>query len=91
MTEEKLYSRENPIPLDAPIEELGLSPKVVDCLKGLHDFSVVGDITSKTADQLLSHSRFGKVRLREVENKLRENGRSLSPEQRTFITIPRGH
>lgn len=62
--------------LDLPIEELDLSERPRNCLKRAQ-INTVGELVSKTEDDLLAITNFGQKSLDEVLQKLDERGLSL--------------
>jgi DNA-directed RNA polymerase subunit alpha len=66
--------------LDLPIEELDLSERPRNCLKRAQ-VNTVGELVSKTEDDLLAITNFGQKSLDEVLQKLDERGLSLRGKQ----------
>jgi DNA-directed RNA polymerase subunit alpha len=66
--------------LDLPIEELDLSERPRNCLKRAQ-INTVGELVSKTEDDLLAITNFGQKSLDEVLQKLDERGLSLRGKQ----------
>jgi DNA-directed RNA polymerase subunit alpha len=66
--------------LDLPIEELDLSERPRNCLKRAQ-IHTVGELVSKTEDDLLAITNFGQKSLDEVLQKLDERGLSLRGKQ----------
>jgi DNA-directed RNA polymerase subunit alpha len=66
--------------LDLPIEELDLSERPRNCLKRAQ-INSVGELVSKTEDDLLAITNFGQKSLDEVLQKLDERGLSLRGKQ----------
>jgi DNA-directed RNA polymerase subunit alpha len=66
--------------LDLPIEELDLSERPRNCLKRAQ-VNTVGELVSKTEDDLLAITNFGQKSLDEVVQKLDERGLSLRNKQ----------
>ena len=62
--------------LDLPIEELDLSERPNNCLKRAQ-VNTVGELLTKTEDDLLNITNFGQKSLDEVKEKLDERGLSL--------------
>jgi len=62
--------------LDQPIEELDLSERPRNCLKRAQ-INTIGELVSKTEDDLLAITNFGQKSLDEVLQKLDERGLSL--------------
>jgi DNA-directed RNA polymerase subunit alpha len=62
--------------LDLPIEELDLSERPSNCLKRAQ-INTVGELLTKTEDDLLNITNFGQKSLDEVKMKLDERGLSL--------------
>ena len=62
--------------LDLPIEELDLSERPRNCLKRAQ-INTVGELLTKTEDDLLNITNFGQKSLDEVKQKLDERGLSL--------------
>jgi DNA-directed RNA polymerase subunit alpha len=62
--------------LDLPIEELDLSERPSNCLKRAQ-INTVGELLTKTEDDLLNITNFGQKSLDEVKQKLDERGLSL--------------
>jgi DNA-directed RNA polymerase subunit alpha len=62
--------------LDLPIEELDLSERPRNCLKRAQ-INTVGELVSKTEDDLLAITNFGQKSLDEVLQKLDERGLAL--------------
>jgi DNA-directed RNA polymerase subunit alpha len=66
--------------LDLRIEELDLSERPRNCLKRAQ-INTVGELVSKTEDDLLAITNFGQKSLDEVLQKLDERGLSLRGKQ----------
>jgi len=66
--------------LDLPIEDLDLSERPRNCLKRAQ-INTVGELVSKTEDDLLAITNFGQKSLDEVVQKLDERGLSLRTKQ----------
>jgi len=66
--------------LDLPIEELDLSERPRNCLKRAQ-VNTVGELVSKTEDDLLAITNFGQKSLDEVVQKLDERGLALRTKQ----------
>ncbi|MGH9106739.1 MAG: DNA-directed RNA polymerase subunit alpha [Acidimicrobiales bacterium] len=66
--------------LDLPIEDLDLSERPRNCLKRAQ-VNTVGELVSKTEDDLLAITNFGQKSLDEVLQKLDERGLSLRGKQ----------
>jgi DNA-directed RNA polymerase subunit alpha len=66
--------------LDLPIEDLDLSERPRNCLKRAQ-VNTVGELVSKTEDELLAITNFGQKSLDEVLVKLDERGLSLRNQQ----------
>jgi DNA-directed RNA polymerase subunit alpha len=66
--------------LDLPIEELDLSERPRNCLKRAQ-INTIGELVSKTEDDLLAITNFGQKSLDEVIQKLDERGLSLRGKQ----------
>jgi DNA-directed RNA polymerase subunit alpha len=62
--------------LELPIEELELSERPRNCLKRAQ-INTVGELLTKTEDDLLNITNFGQKSLDEVKQKLDERGLSL--------------
>jgi DNA-directed RNA polymerase subunit alpha len=62
--------------LDLPIEDLDLSERPRNCLKRAQ-INTVGELLTKTEDDLLNITNFGQKSLDEVKEKLDERGLSL--------------
>jgi DNA-directed RNA polymerase subunit alpha len=62
--------------LDLPIEDLDLSERPRNCLKRAQ-INTVGELLTKTEDDLLNITNFGQKSLDEVKQKLDERGLSL--------------
>jgi DNA-directed RNA polymerase subunit alpha len=62
--------------LDTPVEELELSVRSSNCLKNANIRSI-GDLTSKTEDDISKTRNFGKKSLMEIKDKLKEWNLSL--------------
>ena len=62
--------------LDLPIEDLDLSERPRNCLKRAQ-VNTVGELLTKTEDDLLNITNFGQKSLDEVKVKLDERGLSL--------------
>ena len=62
--------------LDLPIEDLDLSERPSNCLKRAQ-INTVGELLTKTEDDLLNITNFGQKSLDEVKQKLDERGLSL--------------
>jgi DNA-directed RNA polymerase subunit alpha len=67
--------------LDLPIEELDLSERPRNCLKRAQ-VNTVGELVTKTEDDLLAITNFGQKSLDEVLQKLDERGLSLRVKER---------
>ena len=67
--------------LDLPIEELDLSERPRNCLKRAQ-VNTVGELVTKTEDDLLAITNFGQKSLDEVIQKLDERGLSLRVKER---------
>ena len=65
--------------LGKPISELNLSVRSRKCMSRL-GITTVGELTSRTADELLSSRNFGVTSLNEVRAKLSELSLSLRNE-----------
>jgi DNA-directed RNA polymerase subunit alpha len=66
--------------LDLPIEDLDLSERPRNCLKRAQ-INTIGELVSKTEDDLLAITNFGQKSLDEVIQKLDERGLSLRGKQ----------
>lgn len=66
--------------LDLPIEELDLSERPRNCLKRAQ-INTIGELVSKTEDDLLAITNFGQKSLDEVIQKLDERGLSLRSKE----------
>ena len=62
--------------LDLPIEDLDLSERPCNCLKRAQ-INTIGELLTKTEDDLLNITNFGQKSLDEVKQKLDERGLSL--------------
>ena len=62
--------------LDLPIEDLDLSERPSNCLKRAQ-VNTIGELLTKTEDDLLNITNFGQKSLDEVKQKLDERGLSL--------------
>ena len=62
--------------LDLPIEDLELSERPRNCLKRAQ-INTVGELLTKTEDDLLNITNFGQKSLDEVKQKLDERGLTL--------------
>jgi DNA-directed RNA polymerase subunit alpha len=62
--------------LDLPIEDLDLSERPRNCLKRAQ-VNTVGELLTKTEDDLLNITNFGQKSLDEVKEKLDERGLTL--------------
>jgi len=62
--------------LDLPIEDLDLSERPRNCLKRAQ-INTVGELLTKTEDDLLNITNFGQKSLDEVKQKLDERGLTL--------------
>jgi DNA-directed RNA polymerase subunit alpha len=62
--------------LDLPIEDLDLSERPSNCLKRAQ-INTIGELLTKTEDDLLNITNFGQKSLDEVKQKLDERGLSL--------------
>jgi DNA-directed RNA polymerase subunit alpha len=62
--------------LDLPIEDLDLSERPRNCLKRAQ-VNTIGELLTKTEDDLLNITNFGQKSLDEVKEKLDERGLSL--------------
>ena len=62
--------------LDLPIEDLDLSERPRNCFKRAQ-INTVGELLTKTEDDLLNITNFGQKSLDEVKEKLDERGLSL--------------
>ncbi|HUX52399.1 MAG TPA: DNA-directed RNA polymerase subunit alpha [Spirochaetia bacterium] len=62
--------------LDTPVEELELSVRSSNCLKNANIRSI-GDLTSRTEDDIAKTRNFGKKSLQEIKEKLKEWNLSL--------------
>ncbi|MDQ7778687.1 MAG: DNA-directed RNA polymerase subunit alpha C-terminal domain-containing protein [Planctomycetota bacterium] len=63
--------------VNRPVTDLLLSVRSRNCLKklGIH---TIGDLVSRSPEELLEHKNFGETSLREIENSLAERGLSLA-------------
>jgi DNA-directed RNA polymerase subunit alpha len=66
--------------LDMPIEELDLSVRSFNCLKRA-GINTVGELTSKTDEDMMKVRNLGKKSLEEVKEKLAGLGLSLKPSE----------
>lgn len=57
--------------LDTPVDELELSVRSSNCLKNAN-IKTIGDLTSKTEDEIAKTRNFGKKSLQEIKEKLKE-------------------
>ncbi len=62
--------------LETPVEELELSVRSSNCLKNAN-IKTIGDLTSKTEDEIAKTRNFGKKSLQEIKEKLKEWNLSL--------------
>lgn len=62
--------------LDLPISELELSVRAANCME-IDAILTIGDLCSRTEDQLLGIRNFGKTSLHEIDKKLSARGLSL--------------
>ena len=62
--------------LDLPIEDLDLSERPRNCLKRAQ-INTIGELLTKTEDDLLNITNFGQKSLDEVKQKLDERGLTL--------------
>jgi len=66
---------------DKPIDELDLSVRSYNCLKRA-GINTVGDLTSKTEDEMMKVRNLGKKSFDEIRKKLDELGQTFSrPEE----------
>jgi len=68
--EEEIHIEDNPI-LKEPIEELDLSVRSYNCLKRA-DIQTIGDLVSKTEDDIIIIKNLGRRSLKEIKEKLLE-------------------
>ena len=73
--------------LDLPIEDLDLSERPSNCLKRAQ-INTIGELLTKTEDDLLNITNFGQKSLDEVKQKLDERGLSLRGLRRSRPTCP---
>jgi DNA-directed RNA polymerase subunit alpha len=66
---------------ELPLERLGLSPRVFNCLRR-NKMSKVGELLEKSEQDLLSMKKFGRKSLDELKEGLEEKGLSLRWEER---------
>lgn len=76
LTSERLNNLPEETPLDLTIEELDLSRRAYSCLKRA-GITTVGDIISKTEDEMMKVRNLGRKSLEEVVHKLHELGLGL--------------
>jgi len=62
--------------LETPVDELELSVRSSNCLKNAN-IKTIGDLTSKTEDEIAKTRNFGKKSLQEIKEKLKEWNLSL--------------
>ncbi len=62
--------------LDTPVEELELSVRSSNCLRNAN-IRTIGDLTSKTEDEITKTRNFGKKSLQEIRDKLKARGLDL--------------
>ena len=65
---------------EMPLEQLGLSPRVFNCLRR-NKISKVGELLEKSEKDLLSLKKFGRKSVEELQEKLEEMGLSLRSEK----------
>ena len=66
--------------LDLPIEDLDLSERPRNCLKRAQ-INSIGELLTKTEDDLLNITNFGQKSLDEVKQKLDERGLALRTKE----------
>jgi DNA-directed RNA polymerase subunit alpha len=66
---------------EMPLEKLGLSPRVFNCLRR-NKISKVGELLEKSEQDLLSLKKFGRKSLNELKEGLEEKGLALRSEER---------
>jgi DNA-directed RNA polymerase subunit alpha len=66
---------------EMPLEKLGLSPRVFNCLRR-NKISKVGELLEKSEQDLLSLKKFGRKSLNELKKGLEEKGLALRSEER---------
>ncbi len=70
--------------LSTPIDELELSVRSRNCLKNA-DIEILGDLVSKTEDEMLETRNFGKKSLEEILEKLAEFGLKLGMKDVSYL------
>ncbi|OGO02232.1 MAG: DNA-directed RNA polymerase subunit alpha [Chloroflexi bacterium RBG_13_53_26] len=65
---------------EMPLEQLGLSPRVFNCLRR-NKISKVGELLEKSEKDLLSLKKFGRKSVEELQEQLEEMGLSLRSEK----------
>ncbi len=65
---------------EMPLEQLGLSPRVFNCLRR-NKISKVGELLEKSEKDLLSLKKFGRKSVEELQQRLEEMGLSLRSEK----------
>jgi len=65
---------------EMPLEKLGLSPRVFNCLRR-NKITKVGELLEKTERDLMSMKKLGKKSLEELKEQLQEKGLSLMAEE----------
>lgn len=65
---------------EMPLEQLGLSPRVFNCLRR-NKISKVGELLDKSEKDLLSLKKFGRKSVEELQQRLEEMGLSLRSEK----------
>jgi len=66
--------------LEMPLEQLGLSPRVFNCLRR-NQISKVGQLLEKSEQELLSLKKLGQKSVEEVQQRLEERGLALRSEE----------
>lgn len=66
--------------LEMPLERLGLSPRVFNCLRR-NQISKVGQLLEKSEQELLSLKKLGHKSVEEVQQRLKERGLALRSEE----------
>ena len=65
---------------EMPLEKLGLSPRVFNCLRR-NKITKVGELLEKSERDLMSMKKLGKKSLEELKEQLQEKGLSLMAEE----------
>jgi len=66
--------------LEMPLEQLGLSPRVFNCLRR-NQISKVGQLLEKSEQELISLKKLGRKSVEEVQQRLEERGLALRSEE----------